>query len=137
MLMVRALDKLEHGGLMCAPQAADGVTYAAKIEKAETRIDFARPAGDVHNHIRGLSPWPGAWFEADAGGKPERIKVLRTTLAEGAGPPGVVLDDRLTIACGQGAVRVLEVQRAGRKPMSAGELLRGFPLGAGTRLSPH
>jgi methionyl-tRNA formyltransferase len=137
MLMTCALGKLEHGSLICTPQATDGITYATKIDKAETYIDFARPAGDVHNHIRGLSPSPGAWFEADVGGKRERIRVLRTTLAEGAGPPGLVLDDLLTIACGQGAVRLLEVQRAGRKPMTAGELLRGFPLGAGTRLSTH
>jgi methionyl-tRNA formyltransferase len=149
-LMVRALAGLvlrqaQHGGglaqggggLECSPQPAEGVTYAAKIDKAETRIDFARPAGEVHNKVRGLSPAPGAWLEATHEGHAERIKVLRTSIVADAGadPPGTVLDDALTIACGQGAVRVLEVQRAGKRPMAAAELLRGFPIGPGTRLN--
>jgi methionyl-tRNA formyltransferase len=112
------------------------VTYAAKIDKAEARIGFDRPAAEVHNHMRGLSPFPGAWFEvAGPTGPAERIKVLRSTLVEGSGAPGTVLDDRLTIACATGAVRLLEVQRAGKKPVSAAELLRGFPIPPGTRLS--
>lgn len=133
-LMVRALSALERGTLDCAAQAADGVTYAKKIDKAEARIDFTEDARHVHNLIRGLSPFPGAWFEAGAYGRRERIKVLRARLAEGSGAPGEVLDDRLTIACGSGAVRLIELQRAGKKPMAAGEVLRGFPLPVGARL---
>jgi methionyl-tRNA formyltransferase len=132
-LMARALGALERGSLQLTPQAADGVTYAAKIDKGETRIDWSKPWKTVHDHCRGLSPFPGAWFEGpDAGG---RIKVLRTTRGGGTGAPGTVLDDRLTIACGDGAVRILELQRAGRQPMKAEEFLRGSPLAAGTRLA--
>jgi methionyl-tRNA formyltransferase len=133
-LMVRALSALERGSLDCTPQAGDGVTYAKKIDKAEARIDFGADAGQVHNLIRGLSPVPGAWFEAGAEGKRERFKVLRSALADGRGTPGTVLDDQLTIACGSGAVRLIELQRAGKKPMPAAEVLRGFPLPPGTRL---
>ena len=133
-LMVRALAELERGALSCRPQPSDGVTYAAKIDKGETRIDFARAAREVHNRVRGLSPAPGAWFEVGHAGKTERIKVLRTQVAEGKGPPGTVLDDALTVACGEGAVRMLEVQRSGKRPMAAGEFLRGFPLPPGTHL---
>ncbi len=135
-LMVRALGALERGSLDCKPQASAGVTYAAKIDKAEAHIDFALPAREVHNLVRALSPFPGAWFEAGADGRRERIKVLRTVLAEGRGAPGEVLDDHLTVACGEGAVRLIELQRAGKKPMAAGDLLRGFPLPPGTRLAP-
>jgi methionyl-tRNA formyltransferase len=133
-LMVRALANLERGTLQCQAQAAEGVTYAAKIGKDEGRIDFSRRAIEVHNHIRGLSPVPGAWFEVVSGDKPERIKVLRASLAKATGVPGTVLDDRLTIACRDGAIRVLQAQRAGKRPMTAEELLRGFALPAGTRL---
>jgi len=135
-LIVRALGELEQGRLDCTPQPADGVTYAAKIDKSETRIDFARPAREVHNHVRGLSPAPGAWFQAAHEGRSERVKLLRTQLVAHtpSAPAGSVLDDALTIACGEGAVRVLEVQRPGRKPMAATEFLRGFPLGPGARL---
>lgn len=135
-LIVRALGELERGNLACQPQPCDGVTYATKIDKAETRIDFAQPAGEVHNRVRGLSPWPGAWFEAVHEGRTERIKVLRTELLTSApsSRPGSLLDDALTIACGGGAVRVLQVQRAGRRPMSAAEFLRGFALAPGTVL---
>jgi methionyl-tRNA formyltransferase len=135
-LMVHALGELEQGRLDCTQQPADGVTYATKIDKGETRIDFARSARDVHNHVRGLSPAPGAWFEAAHEGRSERVKLLRTQLVARApsAPAGTVLDDTLAIACGEGAVRVLEVQRSGRKPMAATEFLRGFPLGPGTRL---
>ena len=133
-LMVRALAALERGSLSATPQAAEGVTYAAKIDKAEARIDFTRPAGEVHDHIRGLSPFPGAWLEVVVGGKPERIKVLRSERADGVGEPGAILDDALTVACGSGAVRLVSLQRAGKKPMTAVELLRGFSLPKGTRL---
>lgn len=134
-LIVRALEALEKGALDCTPQPESGVTYAAKIDKAESRIDFARPASEVHNHVRGLSPFPGAWFEAiPPGGAPERIKVLRTERIDGDGAPGEVLDDRLAIACGQGAVRLVEVQRAGKRSMTAEDFLRGFTIPKGTRL---
>ncbi|MFK8252421.1 methionyl-tRNA formyltransferase [Ancylobacter terrae] len=129
-LMLQALAALERGGLAFTPQPADGVTYARKIEKAETRIDWSRPAGEVHDHIRGLAPFPGAWFDL-AGA---RVKVLRSTRAEGAGAPGEVLDDALDIACGTGAVRLVEVQKAGGRPMGAAEFRRGTPLPAGTIL---
>ncbi len=115
-------------------QAEAGVSYAAKIDKAEARIDFAQDAEKVHNLIRGLSPFPGAWFEACAADKRERIKVLRASIVAGHGRPGEVLDDRLAIACGTGAVRLIELQRAGKKPMAADELLRGFALPRGTQL---
>lgn len=139
-IMVRALAALERDSLDATPQPAEGVTYAAKIDKAEARIDFGRPAQAVHDHIRGLSPWPGAWFEVAVGGKPERIKVLRSAVvkresAPGAPAPGTVLDDALTIACSPGVVRLVEVQRAGKRPMTADELLRGFALKAGDRLA--
>ena len=88
----------------------------------------------MHDHIRGLSPFPGAWSEFSSDGKPVRLKILRTTRAEGSGEPGVVLDDRLTIACGEGAVRVLELQRAGRPAMASDAFLRGAPIAPGTRL---
>ena len=134
-LMVRALAALERGSLVCTPQPTEGVTYASKIDKDEARIDFAAPAATVHNRIRGLSPFPGAWFEAEVQGKRERIKVLRSEVVSGSGPqPGTLLDDHLTVACGSGAVRLVQVQRAGKKPMSADELLRGLPLRAGLRL---
>ena len=133
-LMVRALSALERGTLDCTPQPDEGVTYAKKIDKAEARIDFTKDARDVHNLIRGLSPFPGAWFELGGEGKPERIKVLRASLAEGTGAPGEVLNDQLTVACGSGAVRFIELQRAGKKPMPAAEVLRGFPIPPGTRL---
>ena len=133
-LMVQALAELERGRLDCQPQPEQGVTYAAKIDPAETRIDWSRPAHEVHNHIRGLSPYPGAWFELKVNGKRDRIRALRSVLAEGAGAPGTLLDDRLTIACGAGAVRLTEVQRAGKKPMPADEFRRGVKLPAGTVL---
>jgi methionyl-tRNA formyltransferase len=133
-LMVHALSALEGGGLDCRPQAEGGVTYAEKIDPAETRIDWSRPAREVHNLIRGLSPYPGAWFEIDLNGKPERIKALRSTLANGSGAPGLALDNKLTIACGEGAVRLVEVQRAAKRPMSADDFLRGATIAHGTVL---
>ena len=128
-LMGRALAALERGSLTFTPQSEEGVTYAKKIEKAETRIDFSRPAAEVHNHIRGLSPFPGAWFEIEAGGKPTRVKALRSTLATGSGAPGTVLDDQLTIACGEGAVRLMSVQREGRGATDGAAFLRGATVG--------
>jgi methionyl-tRNA formyltransferase len=121
-LMVRALGDLESGTLRFTPQGAEGVTYAAKIEKGETRIDWDRPWQAVHDHCRGLSPFPGAWFEFVPGA---RVRVLRTTRGEGSGAPGTVLDHELTIACGDGAVRITQLQRAGKQPMTAEEFLRG------------
>ena len=134
-MMVEAMAELERGWLVLTPQAEAGVTYAKKIDKAETRIDWSLPAEDVHNHIRGLSPFPGAWCEFAAGAKTERLKLLRSKLAEGEGAPGTVLDDRLTIACGSGAVRLIEVQRAGGRAVEAQEFLRGAKFSAGDRLS--
>ena len=134
-LMVEALGKLEQGDLPLTAQPEDGVVYAKKIDKAETRIDWARPGSEVHTHIRGLSPFPGAWCEVTIGGKTERLKVLRTTLGEGSGAPGELLDESLTVACGEGAVRLLEVQRAGGKIISAEKFLRGAKLGKGGKLS--
>jgi methionyl-tRNA formyltransferase len=130
-LIVEALAKLETGELDCRAQAAEGVTYAAKIGPAETRIDWKQPAAKVHDMIRGLSPSPGAWFELKLGGKTERVRALRTAFVELSGTPGAVLDDHLTIACGEGAVRLTELQRAGKRPMAAEDFLRGVPLRAG------
>jgi methionyl-tRNA formyltransferase len=123
-LMSRALAALERGSLGFTPQSEDGVTYAKKIEKSEARIDWSRPATEVHNLIRGLSPFPGAWFELPLAGGAARIKVLRSTLADGKGAPGTILDN-LTIACGSGAVRLLQVQREGKAAMDAASFLRG------------
>jgi methionyl-tRNA formyltransferase len=130
-LMVRALGALERGSLQLTPQRDAGVTYAAKIDKSETRIDWRKPWKSVHDHCRGLAPFPGAWFELPGAG---RIKVLRTTAGEGSGAPGTVLDADLTITCGDGAVRILELQRAGGRPMRTEEFLRGTAVAAGTRL---
>jgi methionyl-tRNA formyltransferase len=134
-LMVRALGALERGSLLLTPQPEAGVTYAAKIDKNETRIDWTRPWKAVHDHCRGLSPFPGAWFELPGPGAPARVKVLHTAKGEGSGTPGTVIDDKLTVACGDGAVRILELQRAGRQPMKVEEFLRGTPLAAGTQLA--
>ena len=130
-LMLRAIAAAERGSLSLTPQPAAGVTYAAKIGKDETRIDWTKPWRDVHDHIRGLSPYPGAWFEI--GGV--RVKALRSTKGEGKGVPCTTLDDHLTIACGDGAVRLTQVQRAGRQPMAAEEFLRGTKVEPGARLA--
>ncbi|MGG9998555.1 methionyl-tRNA formyltransferase [Pseudovibrio ascidiaceicola] len=138
-LMMRALSALSRGGLGSTPQPEEGVTYAKKIQKSETRIDWSLPAEQVHNHIRGLSPFPGAWCEMELGGKnPERVKILRSSLADGSGAAGEVLvvdDTTLTIACGSGAIKLVQVQRAGKKAMSAEEFLRGSKLSAGDTVS--
>ena len=134
-LMVRALLALEEGGLDLSPQPTEGVTYAKKIDKAETRIDWTRPAAEVHNRIRGLSPFPGAWCEMPLGGRGERVKLLRSTLGAGTGKPGTVLDGSLTVACGEGAVRLEELQRAGGRPLRAADFLHGTKLEKGMTIS--
>jgi methionyl-tRNA formyltransferase len=134
-LMVRAMGALERGRLQLTGQSDDGVTYAAKIEKAEARIDWNKPARAVLRHIHGLSPFPGAWCEMASEGEPARLKILRCELADGSGAAGDVLDDHLTIACQQGAMRILELQRAGKAPMKAEDFLRGTPLKPPMRLT--
>jgi methionyl-tRNA formyltransferase len=127
-LIVRAMGGLERGALQLAKQNADGVTYAAKIEKVEARIEWNKPARAVLRHIHGLSPFPGAWCEMTIDGEAVRVKILRCELARGSGAPGDLIDEHLTIACGEGAIRILELQRAGKAPMKAAEFLRGTPL---------
>jgi methionyl-tRNA formyltransferase len=134
-LMVRAMGALQRGALQLTKQSENGVTYAAKIDKAEARIDWNKPTRAVLRHIHGLSPFPGAWCESEIEGAPTRIKILRCELAAGSGAPGAVLDDKLTIACGEGAIRIIELQRAGKAPMKADEFLRGTPLKAGARFT--
>lgn len=131
-LMVEALARLDAGTLIAIPQSSDGVTYAAKIDKSEARINFGLDAREVVAHIHGLSPFPGAWFELTHGDKVERIKVLHAAVVDATGAPGTFIDDRLTIACGRDALRLVEVQRAGKRPSSADEFLRGFAIAAGT-----
>jgi methionyl-tRNA formyltransferase len=133
-LMVRALAALSRGGLTFTAQPEEGVTYAKKIANEEARLDFALDAGALRDQVRGLSPFPGAFFEADLGRGPERVKVLRAQAAEGEGAPGTLLDGEGTVACGSGALRLVQVQRAGRSAMGAGEFLRGARLQAGARL---
>jgi methionyl-tRNA formyltransferase len=134
-LMVRAIGALERGMLQLTKQSEQDVTYAAKIDKAEARIDWSRPARAVLRHIHGLSPFPGAWCEIPIEGQPVRVKILRCAIADGAGEAGELLDDRLGIACGEGVVRILELQRAGKAPMKAEEFLRGTPLKPPLRLA--
>ena len=127
------LAAIERGGATETAQAGEP-TYARKITPGEARLDWTRPAAEVDAHIRGLSPFPGAWFEAPSETGLVRIKALLSTLAHGAGAPGAVLDDALTVACGSGAVRLIRVQREGKAAQSAEEMLRGFSLPAGTVL---
>ncbi|TPL19564.1 MULTISPECIES: methionyl-tRNA formyltransferase [unclassified Mesorhizobium] len=134
-LIVEALARLERNSLAFTAQAVEGVTYAKKIDKSDTHVDWTRPAAEVHNNIRGLSPFPGAWCEVEIGGRVERLKLLRSTLAQGVGEPGGILDDRLTVACGAGAIRLVEVQRAGGRPAAAQEFLRGTKIEKGMKLS--
>jgi methionyl-tRNA formyltransferase len=135
-LILTALDGLAAGTLKAEPQPSEGVTHAAKIEKAETAIDFTKPARMVLRHINGLSPAPGAWFgTSDTRGGRERIKVLRAEVAAGSGAPGTVIGPGLTVACGDGAVRLLTLQRAGKSPADEAAFLRGFALPVGTRLA--
>ncbi len=127
---------LERGDVRLAPQAAEGATYAEKITTAEARIDWTAPAAAVDRRIRGLSPFPGAWFEANGGKGRERVKALLSRVAEGRGAPGAVLraDDRLIVACGEGAVELLTLQRAGKSALPVEAALRGFALQPGARL---
>ncbi len=124
-------DVLAENRFNAKPQAADGVTYAAKIDKAEAKIDWAQPAADVDRNIRGLSPFPGAWCMM----KGERVKLLGSTLADGGGTAGAVLNNTFTIACGRGAVRLMRLQRAGKAPMQARDFARGFALQKGEILN--
>jgi methionyl-tRNA formyltransferase len=150
-LMVNALDLVARGALACMPQGATGVSYAAKVDKGETRVDFMRTAQQVHDHVRALSPAPGAWFTAREGG--ERVRLLRTRVVPAAGQqaqqqvrqqagqsarptPGLVLNSEGIVACGDGTVQMLEVQRAGKRPMPFADFARGNPLERGTQLQP-
>jgi len=130
-LIVDALDRLGAGTLEAVPQPEDGATYAAKLDKAEAALDFARDAASLERQVRAFAPWPGAWFALDG----ERIKVLKAETAPGSGPPGVILDDHLTIACGGGALRPLVVQRQGKRPMDVEALLRGLQIAPGTMVT--
>ncbi|CAO4169289.1 methionyl-tRNA formyltransferase [Methylorubrum aminovorans] len=131
-LMGRAIRALEREGLTFVPQAEEGVVYAHKITNEEARIDWSRPATEMARHINGLSPFPGAYFEADLGKGPERVKVLRALPADGSGAPGTLLDAACTVACGTGAVRLIELRRAGKGGVASGEeFLRGARLAAG------
>jgi methionyl-tRNA formyltransferase len=134
-LMVRALAALSRGALTFTPQPAEGVTYAQKITGEDGRIDWAKTASAVHNQVRGLSPFPGAYLTVDLSKGPERVKVLRTARVEGTGEPGTLLDVDGTVACGEGALRLLQVQPAGKQPMGADEFLRGRRLPPGARLA--
>jgi methionyl-tRNA formyltransferase len=130
-LVIPALDGLAQGKLRPRPQPAEGVTYAKKLRREEGALDWRRPAAELERAVRAFDPWPGAWFEHQG----ERIKVLAADLAEGgAAAPGTVLDDRLTIACGAGALRPTQLQRAGRAPQAADAFLRGYPIAAGSVL---
>ena len=124
------IDQLASGRITPHPQPDQGVTYAPKVDKAEARLDWSRPAPFLERQLRALNPWPGCWTDLDG----ERLLVLEGELAAGVGAPGEVLDDRMTIACGEGALRLTRVQRAGGRPMSADAFLRGFPLPVGARL---
>jgi methionyl-tRNA formyltransferase len=130
----RTLSALERGSLEAVPQTDDGVTYAHKISSEEARIDWSRSAAELANHIRGLSPFPGAWFQLPGDKGPVRVKVLMAMAVEGAGEPGTALDDTLTIACGEGAVRLVKLQREGKGAMMAEDFLRGTTVPAGTVL---
>jgi methionyl-tRNA formyltransferase len=132
-LMVRALAALSRGGLGFTPQPDEGVTYAHKLKNEDALIDWAKPAQAVHDHIRGLSPFPGAYFMADFGKGMERVKVLRAALGKGSASPGTMLDNNGIISCGDGAVRLIQVQRAGKGPVAIEEFLRGVRLGPGAR----
>jgi methionyl-tRNA formyltransferase len=132
--IVRALAALSRQALLFTPQSSEGVIYAPKIRNEEARIDWHSPAPALHDLVRALSPYPGAFFEADLGKGKERIKVLRARLAEGSGAPGTLLDVAPTIACGSDALHLMTVQRAGRTPISGEEFLRGVRLEPGARL---
>lgn len=135
-LLPRALAALERGAAVATPQAEEGVIYAEKISPAEARIDWREDAAVIDLKIRGLSPYPGAWFEAPSREGHQRVKALLSRRADGIGAPGTVLqadDDRLVVACGDRAVELLRLQRAGKEAQDAGAFLRGFPLAPGAR----
>jgi methionyl-tRNA formyltransferase len=134
-LLPIALAAIERGGAREVPQAEEGVTYAKKIKAAEARIDWTLPAAEVDRHIRGLSPFPGAWFEAPSDRGPVRVKALLSRVEDGEGTPGAALDDALLIACGDSAVRLLKAQREGKGAQDAEIFVRGFPLATGTVLA--
>ena len=133
-LLPPTLAAIEAGTAVETPQAADGVTYAKKIKPAEARIDWSRPAAEIDRHIRGLSPFPGAWFTAPSDKGPVRVKALLSRVEDGSGVAGTTLNDSLLIACGEGAVRLLRAQREGKSAQDAADFLRGFPVAAGTAL---
>ena len=133
-LLSQALNALARDVLVPTPQPQDGITYAPKIDKAETRIDWSKPSDELDCHIRGLSPLPGAWFQLTKDKRSLRVKVLRAELTQGSGVPGETLDDKLTVACGQGALTLIEVQRQGKSPMSGCDFLRGLNIAPGTHL---
>jgi methionyl-tRNA formyltransferase len=133
-LLVETLTAIEAGRAVETPQAEEGVTYARKISARAARLKWTSPAVEIDRKIRGLSPFPGAWFEAPSEKGPVRVKALLSCVEEGRGEPGEVLDDGLLVACGEGAVRLLKVQREGRGPQDVEVFLRGFPLKPGTRL---
>lgn len=133
-LIVRAVGAIERGSLDFQAQSEDGVTYAHKLSKLESRIDWSKSANEISCHIRGLSPFPGAWFELDVKGNPQRIRVHAAQVKTQSGEPGVTLDDALTIGCGEGSIQLLTVQKAGKSAMDANAFLRGLPVRAGTRL---
>ena len=132
-LMARALPKLADGSLVFRAQAAEGATYARKIDKSETRIDWSLGAIALRNQIHGLSPSPGAYSEIDLGRGLERVKFLRVAAVEGSGVAGTAIDDALTIACGRGAIRILEAQRAGKTAMSGEDFQRGAQIARGAK----
>ena len=136
-LAPRALSALERQGLTETPQSDAGVTYAEKISAEEARIDWSRPAVDLDQHIRGLSPFPGAWFEVEQNEQRMRIKALMSSLASGGGAPGDVLavEDGLTVSCGEGAVKIFKLQREGKAAQNSDAFLRGLSLQVGSRLA--
>jgi methionyl-tRNA formyltransferase len=134
-LLVEAMARVERGEAVEVAQDEEGATYAKKIKPAEARIDWTRPAAEVDAHIRGLSPFPGAWFEAPSDKGPVRVKALLSAPVGDSGEPGMVLDDALTIACGSGAVRLLKAQREGKGAQDAADFVRGFAIPRGTKLS--
>ncbi len=133
-LVVRTLPAIDNGTAVDTPQAEAGVTYAKKIRPREARLDWTRPAAEIDRKIRGLSPFPGAWFTVASDKGEVRIKALLSKQADGGGAPGELLDDQFTVGCGAGAVRITRVQREGRRPQDAADFLRGFPIPAGARL---
>ncbi len=130
-LILEALDGLAAGRITPIPQSEEGVTYAAKLTRDEGRLDWRRPATQLERQVRAFSPWPGAWFECNG----DRLKAISTEAVAGSGEPGTVLDDQLTVACGEGALRLAVVQREGRAPVAAADLLRGYPIAVGSVLA--